>query len=315
MAKKSFFTALLVLAAVLGAEAQNNNVYKADTVIDGNGNKIITVYSRGTFAEGNGNIVTRDFDMAAFDEVSIALSASVTYAVADKCSCRVTLDENLFECLDIYQKDDCLRVEMVKTLQQSDLKPTKFLIELTAPTLEEISLVGGGDFSFVTPFEAPKLEISTAGAYGVFFDQTATIQDFKMNLAGAGKLVCEDLHSDRVDLNVAGVGKLVCKNLHSDYADLNVAGAGGIVIKAGAVKSADITVAGSGSVETRCELETMDYTITGTGSGRIYYYGDVKVKGTTMFGKIERIDSENVKTNKKCCDEKPKKSKNQTVTF
>jgi hypothetical protein len=225
----------------------------------------------------------------------------------------VTLDENLFECLDIYQKGGCLRVEMVKTLQQSDLKPTKFLIELTAPMLEEISLVGGGDFSFVTPFEAPKLEISTAGAYGVFFDETATIQDFKMSLAGAGKLVCEDLHSDRVDLNVAGVGKLVCKNLHSDYADLNVAGAGAIVIKAGAVKSADISVAGTGSVETRCELETMDYSIAG--SGTIRYFGAVKVRGTNIGGKISRIDSENVKTNKKCCDEKPKKSKNQTVTF
>ena len=313
MAKKSFLTALLVVMAVLCAEAQNNKGWKTDTVIDGKGNKIITVYKQNNVAEGNGTIVTRDIDVAAFKEISMILPATVNYKVADNYSCRVTLDENLFECLDIYQKGGCLRVEMVKTLQQSDLKPTKFLIELTAPTLEEISLVGGGDFSFITPFEAPKLEISTAGAYGVFFEQTATIQDFKMSLAGAGKLVCEDLHSDRVDLNVAGVGKLVCKNLHSDYADLNVAGAGGIVIKAGAVKSADISVAGTGLVETLCELETMDYNISGWGN--IHYYGDVKVKGTCMVGKISRIDSENVKTNKKCCDEKPKKSKNQTVTF
>ena len=297
------YTLLATLLMMDGwnVQAQNNNVWKVDTVTDGKGK------------EGNGNIVTRDIDVAAFKEISMILPATVNYKVADNYSCRVTLDENLFECLDIYQKGGCLRVEMVKTLQQSDLKPTKFLIELTAPTLEEISLVGGGDFSFVTPFEALKLEINMAGAYGVFFDQTATIQDFKMSLAGAGKLVCEDLHSDRVDLNVAGVGKLVCKNLHSDYADLNVAGAGAIVIKAGAVKSADITVAGSGSVETRCELETMDYNIAG--SGTIRYFGAVKVRGTNIGGKISRIDSENVKTNKKCCDEKPKKSKNQTVTF
>lgn len=276
MNKKSFFAALLVFVAVLGAKAQ--------TIIINENKSANTV-------EGNGNIVTRDYDMAAFDEISIVLSASVTYAVADKCSCRVTLDENLFECLDIYQKDDCLRVEMVKTLQQSDLKPTKFLIELTAPTLEEISLVGGGDFSFVTPFEAQKLEVNMAGAYGVFFDETATIQDFKMSLAGAGKLVCENLHADHVNLAVAGPGSMV--------------------IKEGKVKSADITVAGTGSVETRCELETMDYTITGTGAGRIYYSGDVNVKGTTMFGKIERIDSKNEKNNKeKCCHEKSKKTKN-----
>ena len=286
MNKKLFFMALLVGVAMLDAEAQTNKVYKADTVIDGNGNKIITVYKQGTFAEGNGNVVTRDFDMAAFDEINISLPASVTYAVADKCSCRVTLDENLFECVDIYQKGDCLKVEMVKTLQQSDLKPTKFVIELTAPTLEEISLVGGGDFSFITPFEAQKLEVNMAGAYGVFFDETATIQDFKMSLAGAGKLVCENLHADHVNLAVAGPGSMV--------------------IKEGKVKSADITVAGTGSVETRCELETMDYTITGTGAGRIYYSGDVNVKGTTMFGKIERIDSKNEKNNKeKCCHEKP----------
>ena len=297
MGKKSFLVALLVFAAVLGAEAQNNKVYKADTVIDGKGNKTITVYSQGTFAEGNCNVVTRDIDVTAFDEISIALPASVTYAVADKCSCRVTLDENLFECVDIYQKGDCLKVEMVKTLQQSDLKPTKFVIELTAPTLEEISLVGGGDFSFVTPFEAPKLEINTAGAYGVFFDETATIDEFKMNLAGAGKLVCKDLHSDHLDWDVAGVGKLLCKNLIADDVDFSVAGSGGIVIEAGTVKSADLSVAGSGYIETRCALESMDYNIAG--SGRIYYYGDVKVKGYLMGGKIKRIDSENGKPAKK----------------
>ena len=297
MGKKSFIVALLVFAAVLGAEAQKNNVYKADTVIDGKGNKTITVYSQGTFAEGNGNVVTRDINVTTFDEISIALSASVTYAVADKCSCRVTLDENLFECVDIYQKGDCLKVEMVKTLQQSDLKPTKFVIELTAPTLEEISLVGGGDFSFITPFEAPKLEINTAGAYGVFFDETATIDEFEMNLAGAGKLVCKDLHSDHLDWNVAGVGKLLCKNLIADNVDFSVAGSGGIVIEAGTVKSADLSVAGSGYIETRCALESMDYNIAGL--GRIYYYGDVKVKGYLMGGKIKRIDSENGKPAKK----------------
>lgn len=308
MAKNSILTALLVFMAVLGAKAQTNKVYKADTIVDGNGNVIVNVYSTQTVVDGNGNLITRDYDVAAFDEISIALPASVTYAVADKCSCRVTLDENLFECVDIYQKGDCLKVEMVKTLQQSDLKPTKFVIELTAPTLEEISLVGGGDFSFITPFEAPKLEINTAGAYGVFFDETATIDEFEMSLAGAGKLVCKNLHSDHLDWNVAGVGKLLCKNLIAEDVDLSVAGSGGIVIEAGTVKSADLSVAGSGYIETRCALESMDYNIAG--SGRIYYYGDVKVKGYLMGGKIKRIDSEDKKTNKKCCDEKQKKTKN-----
>ena len=100
--------------------------------------------------------------------------------------------------------------------------------------------------------------------------QTVTIHDFEMSLAGAGSLVCEDLHADHVELGVAGSGS--------------------IVIEAGTVENADISVAGTDSVETRCELESMDYNISGWGN--IYYYGDVKVKGTCMLGRIKRIDEE-----------------------
>ena len=76
MAKNTFLTALLVVMAVLCAEAQNNKVWKTDTVIDGKGNKIITVYKQNNVAEGNGNIVTRDIDVAAFKEISMILPAT-----------------------------------------------------------------------------------------------------------------------------------------------------------------------------------------------------------------------------------------------
>ena len=43
----------------------------------------------------NGNVVTRDFDVAAFNEVNQVLpTATVNYSVADHYSCHVTLDEN-----------------------------------------------------------------------------------------------------------------------------------------------------------------------------------------------------------------------------
>ncbi len=280
MAKKSFLTALFIIMAVLGVEAQTNKVYKADTVIDGNGNKIITVYSRGSFAEGNGNIVTRDIDVAAFKEISMILPATVNYKVADDYSCRVTLDENLFEWVDIYLKGDCLRVEMVKTFQQSDVKPTKFLIELTAPTLEEISIVGSGDFNFVTPYEAKEL---------------------KIKLTGSGDLLSKELLADYMDVSIAGSGQMVCEHLQANRLRASVVGSGDVIIKDGKVKKANLSVAGSGSIEARCQMETMDYSVAGTGS--IAYPGDVKAVGTVVGGKINKIwGTENNK--KKSCDEK-----------
>lgn len=304
MAKKSFLTALFVIMAVLCAEAQNNKVWKTDTVIDGKGNKIITVYKQNNVAEGNGNIVTRDIDVAEFKEISMILPATVNYKVADNYSCRVTLDENLFEWVDIYLKGDCLRVEMVKTFQQSDVKPTKFLIELTAPTLEEISLLGSGDFNFVTPYEAKELKIKLTGSGEVVFEKTANIHDFDVDVAGSGDLLSKEFLVDYMDISIAGSGKMVCEHLQANHLRSSVAGSGDVIIKDGKVKKANLTVAGSGSIETRCQIESMDYSIAGT--GRINYYGDVKVKGYLMGGKINRIDSENAKTKKKCCDEKPK---------
>ena len=281
MAKKSFMTALLVVMAVLCAEAQNNKVWKTDTVIDGKGNKTITVYMQKNVVEGNGNVVTRDINVAAFKEFSMTLPATVNYMVADDYSCRVTIDENLFEWVDIYLKGDCLRVEMVKTFQQSDAKPTKFLIELTAPTLEEISIMGGGDFNFVTPYEAKEL---------------------KIKLTGSGNVLSKEFHADYMDISIAGSGKMVCEHLQANHLRSSVAGSGDVIIKDGKVKKANLTVAGSGSIEARCQMESMDYSVAGTGS--ISYPGDVKAVGTVVGGKIHKIwGTENNK--KKSCDEKP----------
>jgi hypothetical protein len=241
--------------------------------------------------KGNGNVVTRDFEVTEFDEISMILPATVNYTVADDYSCRVTLDENLFEYLDIHTKGDALNLGYVaEKVQHINLKPTKFVIDISAPTIEEINTVGSGDFYFVTPFEARELAISTAGSGGVYFNETTTIHRLEVSIAGSGKLVCKDFYADLVDLSIAGSGKLVCKDFYADLVDLSVAGSGDMFIESGTVKKADVSVAGSGSVETRCQLEAMDYSIAGSGS--IKYLGNVKIKGTNVGGRIKRIDKD-----------------------
>ena len=294
MKKNSFLTALLVCVAMLGAKAQNKNMYKADTIVDAKGNIIVNVYSAQTVVDGNGNIITRDYDVAAFDEISIILPATVNYTVADDYSCRVTLDENLFEYLAIHTEGDKLSLGYVnEKVQHTNLTPTKFVIEISAPTIEEISMVGSGDFCFVTPYEAHRLKIQTAGSGNVIFNEAANFHRFEMQIAGSGKLICKKLQADHLHLNVAGSG-----DMH---------------IESGTAKTADISVAGSGTVETRCEMELMNFNIAG--SGTIRYLGDVNVSGSNMGGELRRIDLENKKTEKKCCDEKQKKTKTQGTTF
>ena len=229
--------------------------------------------------KGNGNIVTHDFEVAAFNEIKTIFPAMINYTVADDYSCRVTLDENLFEYLNIHTDGDELILGYVpEKVQHTNLTHTEFIVELSAPTITEISIAGSTDFRFVTPFETQKMKIQTAGSGSVVFKQTANIHDFDMQIAGSGKMICKKLLADRIKLNVAGSGDMIVED--------------------GTVKSANISIAGSGSVETRCQLESMDYSIAG--SGRIRYLGHVKVQGKNIGGRISRIDSENTncKTNK-----------------
>ena len=314
MKKNSFLTALLVCVAMLGAKAQNKNMYKADTIVDAKGNIIVNVYSAQTVVDGNGNIITRDYDVAAFDEISIILPATVNYTVADDYSCRVTLDENLFEYLAIHTEGDKLSLGYVnEKVQHTNLTPTKFVIEISAPTIEEIDMVGSGDFCFVTPYEAHRLKIQTAGSGSVIFNEAANFHRFEMQIAGSGKLICKELQADHLHLNVAGSGDMHIESGTAKTADISVAGSGDVCIGSGTVKSANISVAGSGTVETRCEMELMNFNIAG--SGTIRYLGDVNVSGSNMGGELRRIDLENKKTEKKCCDEKQKKTKTQGTTF
>jgi hypothetical protein len=105
----------------------------------------------------------------------------------------------------------------------------------------------------------------------VVFKETVNIHDFEMQIAGSGKMICKKLLADCIKLNVAGSGDMIVED--------------------GTVKSANISIAGSGTIETRCQLESMDYSIAG--SGRIRYLGNVKVQGKNIGGRISRIDSEN----------------------
>lgn len=251
--------------------------------------------------EGNGHIVTREVEVGAFDEISNLLPARVNYTVSSEYSCRFSVDENLLEFLDIRVDDHKLKMGMVKMEDKTAvtvegvtiridgnicLRPTSFIIEISAPRLEEIGLTGSGDFHFVSPVDFNELKISVAGSADVVFEEAAHIEDFEMQVAGSGGLDCSNLTAGKVKLGVAGSGDMS--------------------IKAGNIKRMKASVAGSGSIESHAELETLDASVAGSGcitakvnnslnysvagSGEVKYYGSPSVSGSTWGGSLKRLD-------------------------
>lgn len=236
--------------------------------------------------EGDGNIVTRNYDVTMFDEISVALPATVNYTVSDNYSCVVRVDENLLEYLDIKVKDNELLLGRLKEHNNINLKATEFVIEVTAPSLKEINLAGSGTFNALSPLEGEALEVNLAGSGDIVFHETLTFTEIDLSVAGSGDLSCNELVADKLDADIAGSGDLKVVGGTVRKAEANVAGSGDIVLTCD-IENLEADIAGSGDIKARVSGK-LKYGIVG--SGDIGYYGNPVVEGDKAGrGKVSRL--------------------------
>ena len=222
------------------------------------GNKII---------KGNGNIVTHNYDVTAFDEISTSLPATVNFTVGDAYTCSVRVDENILDYLEIKVKDGELLLGRPKEHRNVNLRSTQFVIDVTAPTVDEVNLAGSGDINMLSPLNMQELEVNIAGSGNVLFKEEVNIDHLELGVAGSGDIYVDKGTIREFEADIAGSGKIVS---HAEVQDLD----------ANVMGSGDITAKVNGKLE---------YFIAG--SGDIKYYGNAEVKGKIAgSGSINRIE-------------------------
>lgn len=224
----------------------------------------------GETVKGDGNVVTRAYDISNFDEIICALPATVNYTVADTYSCTVRVDSNMLEYIDIKVKDGGLTIGQPKSKDgiYLNFSATEFVIDITSPSLNEITLAGSGDINVLSPLQTQKLEVTVAGSGNVAFKEDVNIQQMELNVAGSGDILVDKGNIRKLEVDIAGSGDIVA---HAEAQD----------VEANVMGSGDITVNVSGFLE---------YDVMG--SGDIHYYGDAKVNGEVAgSGSLNRIDA------------------------
>ena len=224
--------------------------------------------SWGETIKGNGNIVEREFDVTQFDELSCAMSATVNFNVSDNYTCKVRTDENIMDYLDIKVEDEELCLGKRQKSKHITLKATEFVMEVTAPSLENINLAGSGDINILSPMDGKELEVNVAGSGNMVFKEEVNIDQMELNVAGSGDINIEKGSVREMEAVVAGSGKIV---LHAE------------------VQEMDASIAGSGDIIANVN-GMLEYSIMG--SGDIQYYGDAEVKGEKLgSGKVTQIEA------------------------
>ena len=158
----------------------------------------------GETIKGNGNIVTRNYDVTMFDEISVALPATVNFTVSNDYTCAVRVDENLLEYLDIKVKDNDLQLCKPKEHNNTSLRATEFVIEVTAPSLKDISLAGSGTLNVLSPLDGKELEVDLAGSGDIVL--SCDIVDLDADIAGSGDIKARV--SGQLEYSIIGSGDI-----------------------------------------------------------------------------------------------------------
>ena len=219
--------------------------------------------------KGDGLVVTREYSINRFNEIVCALPATVNFSVDDDYTCVVRVDENLFDYIDIKAEDGELVLSQPK-LQEGNyinFNSTEFVIDITAPEIDEITLAGSGDINILSPLNEQKMEVAIAGSGNVIFKEEINVDHLEVSVAGSGDISIEKGLIRELEANIAGSGDIVS---HAEAQEM------------------EATVMGSGDI-TANVTGKLEYQIIG--SGDIYYYGGAEVEGKIAgSGSIKSIE-------------------------
>ncbi len=186
--------------------------------------------------DGSGKLETRSFDLDGFTGYEMNGSLDTRIRVGGDHQVTITLDDNLFDNLEIEVEGGTLVVEWDESCDPH----RKAVVEITMPKLESLELNGAGDLD-VDRFRGDELDIL---------------------LRGAGDLEVEG-EVDRLDVTVMGVGDVKCRGLEARHVKAVLTGVGDVEVTA--KDSFEGTVSGVGDIEYWGNPEKEKVRVSGIG--------------------------------------------------
>jgi len=229
---------------------------------------------------GSGKLETRDVDYSDFSKVEISHAFEVTITRGDSYHVSITLDDNVWENLEVYQRGDTLYVGLKQPALYIHVTQKA---AITLPALQSLSLSG-----------ASKGDISG-------FSSTELLA---LNLSGASSLDIDNVNAGNTEFDVSGASRL-SGNIDIKDGKYDISGASTVELD-GSGNAMDIVASGASHaklagftvVDTKVELSgasSATVNVSGrldvdvSGASRLEY------KGNPMMGNVEVSGASTIK--------------------
>lgn len=149
--------------------------------------------------KGSGDLETRSFDVDDVDAIELNGALDINVSFGDRQSVEVTLDDNLFDNLELDVRGSTLTVDW-----EEDCKShRKSRIDVVLKRLEEIELSGAGDVR-IDDFRGERFEFTLNGAGDL--DMNGRVDELDISISGAGDVDTRDLEARDVSVRISGAG-------------------------------------------------------------------------------------------------------------
>jgi hypothetical protein len=154
---------------------------------------------------GSGVLKTQELEYSNFDSIIAGSAFKVDVTRADSYSVNITMDDNLFEYLQIDQNSGTLTLQLapnrsyIRTIQRATIK---------LPTLHRLELTGASQGKIEGFSSSDKLDVSLSGASDLNIDSIKT-GDTRFNISGASHMSGYiEMTDGRLDLSGASTCEL-----------------------------------------------------------------------------------------------------------
>jgi hypothetical protein len=224
---------------------------------------------------GSGNLEAKEFDFSGLTRVAVAHAFQVDITRADSFFVSITLDDNLFEYLDIKKIGDTLHIglETDVTYRKTTQRAT-----ITMPDLRRLELSGAsrGDISGFSSAHSLWLEASGASYLSI---ENVEAGDTQFNISGASR-VSGNIEIADGNFDVSGASTVELEGAAHDVL-MDVSGASTMRLADFAVTNAGIELSGASkatvNVSSRLDIDA-------SGASRLDYLGNPTLGTVSVSG-------------------------------
>lgn len=136
---------------------------------------------------------------------------------------------------------------------------------VSAPSLDDVSLSGSGDFSIDNDFLGKSLSIIRTGSGDTKTKNLTLTKDFEYSVSGSGDAEMGTVKASTAKLSIFGSGDVKSGLAGVANTELTISGSGDASLNFSGCGNADVSVFGSGDVNLSGQLKTLGKHVSGSG--------------------------------------------------